>query len=155
MSAATRQRFLLDELRAAVPSAAVRSPEVSAGSVAWHLHHLYLSMSGISRALLECDTPPEGRPTPTGRLVLTTGFIPRGGAKSPDVAIPREESAPDELAEMLDRAEELLDRAAETGRDAWFRHFVLGSLRRDQALKFVRVHNRHHLRIIRDILKKG
>jgi hypothetical protein len=36
-------------------------------------------------------------------------------------------------------------------RSGFSRHFAFGVLRRDKALRFMEIHNRHHLRIISDI----
>ncbi|NNE43457.1 MAG: hypothetical protein HKN12_04560 [Gemmatimonadetes bacterium] len=155
MNPTLRQRFRLEELRRAAESPDVVVPEISAATVGWHVHHLCLSMTGISKALLKCTTPPEEPMLESTRSLLDGGTIPRGAAETPDVARPRTEATAAELAAMLDESERLLGLAAETAPDTWFRHVVLGPLRRDDALRFAEVHNRHHLEIIQDLLGAG
>jgi hypothetical protein len=82
------------------------------------------------------------------------GRIPRGRGKSPEVAFPRDDVTEDELLAMLDEFGRAVDEAKQLGADAWFDHFAFGILRRDRALKLIGIHNRHHLRIISDIVSK-
>ena len=84
-------------------------------------------------------------------MILATGRIPRGRAKAPEIAMPQEGIAGDELGGWFDNAVTWVERAAELPADRWFRHFALGVLDRDRALRFVEIHNRHHLQIISDI----
>lgn len=53
----------------------------------------------------------------------------------------------------LDTAEARVRDAVALPEDAWYDHHVFGPFRRDKVLWFMGVHNRHHLKIIRDILK--
>jgi hypothetical protein len=60
--------------------------------------------------------------------------------------------SPAELLTLLDQSERILTEAHDLDPKAWFRHFALGVLDRDKTLRFIRIHNRHHLRIISDIV---
>jgi len=143
----------IGELRRLASSSHGFAPQVSGWSVGMHIQHCALAMSGILSSLLGCEgPPPERSPNLVGRGVLMTGRIPRGAAQAPAVALPKRDVGQAELIEELARCERLLSSAPEMAENAWFRHFGLGVLRRDQALRFLAVHNDHHLRIIRDIL---
>ena len=56
---------------------------------------------------------------------------------------------------MLDQSVTLLTMAQMLDRGTWFTHPQLGTMNRDQGLKFALVHNRHHLRIVVDILRRA
>jgi hypothetical protein len=63
--------------------------------------------------------------------------------------------SPLELLSFLDEAGRMLPEARELDPGTWFEHFAFGILNRDKAVRFIGVHNRHHLRIISDIARKG
>lgn len=145
----------LEQLRGAVADAGTAAPAVSSWSVGEHIHHCCLSMIGISKSLRKSTTPmPRAQPTVPRIAVLRFGFIPRGRARSPSFVVPIPSVPPAELQAMLQQSTELLGMAHALERSAWFAHPFLGPMNRDQALKFVLVHNRHHLKIVADILKQ-
>ena len=121
-----------------------------------HIHHLCLAMEGVCESLLasEPPTPPVRRSLLTAAVFLS-GRIPRGRAQSPDPVIPTPGISGEALSSMLDSSAAQLNAAAVAHPQQWFRHFAFGVLDRDQTLKFIRIHNRHHLRIIDDILKSA
>lgn len=151
MTTSTDLRF--DALRAAIDSASARAPAISDWSVGRHVEHCALAASSIARALLASDSQPPGGPTAAGWIVLLAGRIPRGRGRAPQAVVPVTERAPAELHARLDEAAALTERARRADPAAWFRHFGLGVLRRDRALRFLDIHHRHHLRIVRDILR--
>lgn len=143
----------LESLRAAVPECDAIAPSVSGWSVGEHIHHCCLSMIGISKSLRKSTPPaPRARPSLPRSVVLVMGFIPRGRAKSPSFVVPKPSMPQPELVALLDQSRALLTDASTLDRGTWFTHPFLGTMRRDQAFKFVLVHNRHHLRIVKDIL---
>ncbi len=148
----SRLTLQMAELRGLLASTEVEDAGVSGWSVGMHVQHCALAMAGIARELLGCDAPPPGKPTAVGWLVLKTGKIPRGGAQAPHDTIPDPDVATKVLEGMLTVSETLLDQVPEARESAWFQHFALGVLDRDRALRFVEIHNDHHLAIIDDIL---
>lgn len=145
----------IEEFRSAVVRADAVAPAVSLWSVGEHVHHCCLSMIGISKSLRKSTPPaPRVRPTVARTAVLYFGFIPRGRAKSPSFVVPKPSTPQAELRAMLGQSAELLAMAHDLDRSTWFTHPFLGPMQRDQALKFVLVHNRHHLKIVSDILKQ-
>lgn len=140
------------ELRGLLTNLDVEDPDVSAWSVGMHVQHCALAMRGIAKELLDCDSPPAGKPTAIGWLVLKTRKIPRGGAQAPEDTIPNPDVTSKVLDGLLTVSETLLDQVPDARKSAWFQHFALGVLNRDRALRFVEIHNDHHLAIIDDIL---
>ncbi len=141
------------DLRAAVANADVVATDVSAWSVGMHVHHCGRAMSQICDALGASKPPPP--PSKIGlvpSMILRAGRIPRGKGKASASILPREDVTPVELGALLDDCERKLADAVRLDQQAWFRHPVFGTLDRDGALRFVGIHNRHHVRIIEDIL---
>jgi hypothetical protein len=58
-----------------------------------------------------------------------------------------------ELEELLRESERRIEAARQISPNHWFRHFAFGVLDRDRTLKFIGIHNRHHARIVQDILR--
>ncbi len=140
-------------LRSAAARAAVRAPGVSGWSAGMHVHHCCLSTIEVCRALCASQPPaPAGNFSPLRELVFLTGRIPRGRARAPDRVTPKPDIGTQELLPLLDESDRQLELARQAPRDAWFRHFAFGRMTRDRTLKFLRIHNRHHARIIEDIL---
>lgn len=144
----------LAELRAVVPGAAVLVPAVSKWSAGMHVHHVCLAMIAVCKSLVASEPPPpsSGFSLVTSAIFLT-GRIPRGRGKSPDQAIPSAGVSRQELDSLLTESEHRIEEARQVSADHWFRHFAFGVLDRDRTLKFIGIHNRHHLRIVQDILR--
>ena len=143
----------LQELRRSLDHADRTAPEVSGWSVGMHIHHCELVMIGICRSMARSTLPPPRTGFNLLRsIVLLTGRIPRGRAQSPEEAVPTPDVPGTDLEKALDLAERMMDKTRKRKPDVWYRHFAFGVLRRDAALRVLEIHNRHHLRIIRDIL---
>lgn len=145
----------LDDLRAFVDRRDARSPEVSSWSVGMHIEHCCLAVNSVCGALVDSVPPPP----PAGfsllrSTMLKTGFIPRGRGRAPKAVIPTREPDGDELHATLERAEADLNAARELSPQAWFRHFVFGVMTRDESLRFLAVHNTHHIKIMRDVVAR-
>ena len=141
-------------LRACPDVAAARAPAVSGWSVGQHVEHCLLATIGIAAALAGSSPPP---PRPglalKRRMLILTGWIPRGRARAPAAVSPQVEPGIERLQALLEQADAALADAAQLPQDAWFRHFALGPMDRDTSLAFLAVHDRHHLKIVRDILR--
>ncbi len=91
-----------------------------------------------------------------GRLVLAVGFIPRGFAKAPERLYGVATSS-NELLALLEDVRALLERIGEPAFEAKeiavVRHPIFRGLTPEQTLRFVVVHTRHHLKIVRDIAR--
>ena len=146
----------LDELRAAVADADLCLPTVSGWSIGMHIHHCGLAMIAMSRALMASDPPPPpSRFSLITTLVFLTGRIPRGRGEAPDAAWPQQNVTQEALVALLDESERACAAAKKSDRVSWFKHFAFGTLDRDKTLRLIAIHNRHHLRIISDIMAAG
>jgi hypothetical protein len=129
---------------------------VSGWSPAEHVDHVCKVASLILDRLPSNEVLPKGISLP-GRLVLALCWIPRGVGKSPKRVL-GVRTTPAELQESLTRVESALaavDTAAvDAARSPNVPHPRFGGLTPSQALRFLFVHTEHHLKIVRDVLRK-
>jgi hypothetical protein len=57
-----------------------------------------------------------------------------------------------DIYQQLTAAKEALDKFSTLDKRHYFNHPVFGILNRNRSLRFLKIHTRHHLRIIRDIV---
>jgi hypothetical protein len=131
------------ELSAAIPR--------SAWCVAEHLDHTIKVASSTIQVLLKPTLPalPYGINF-MGRMVLTSGWIPRGRGNAPE-KLRGMPATKDELIARLTELDVILERTAATSdRDATpvLRHPLFGGLSFSQSLEFLVIHTNHHLKII-------
>lgn len=131
-----------------------RREAVSQWSVGMHLDHCVLSALRITEMLATSD-PAAGRPefSLLRRIVLFTGIIPRGRGRAPAPSLPAPEISRDQAEQGLLAADRALERMAGLGPETWWRHEVFGAMGPADTRRFIDVHNHHHLKIIRDIVK--
>jgi hypothetical protein len=151
-------RAQLDEIAALAtkdPEVLNRSaPRVSKWGVSEHLDHLTRVLRAVFAMILNGPEKPGGKMNLIGRVVLFTGFIPRGRGKSPD-AVRGKPATKDEILHAVEKCRKLLaeiDARAEAPLLPVFPHPFFGQLTRTQALRFLVVHNRHHFKIVRDVI---
>ena len=143
----------LNKLNNYIPSCSVKNEKVSKWSVGMQIEHCLVGTRGICSALVN-SKPYTGKIKKgfVRRLILLTGIIPRGRGKSPNAVIPNDQTTESALRELLAEASLSAQKAAESDCDCWWKHFAFGVMKRDEALKFVEIHNKHHLKIVSDIL---
>jgi hypothetical protein len=135
----------------------LRAVSVSNWSVAEQIEHLRRSDHSIIDAVtgLDTDNSPEGSMKMIGRIVLATGFIPRGRGRAPSAVKPLEvqpANLPGQLKDVADRFTSLADDLERLSASrATIRHPALGYFTASQMLAFSGIHHHHHLKIIRDI----
>lgn len=144
------------------PARAERSrPAVSAWSVSQHADHVSRADATIVEHLERALAGGGGRRARGvsifGRLVLFTGYIPRGVGKAPAMTRPAPHSEPAEVAARLATERRRIagwaPRLGElVGLDPNLRHPYFGGLDAAQWLRFVQVHHRHHRKIVDAIL---
>jgi len=138
---------------------AARAEAVSGWSVAQQLEHLGLTgnrvLDAVDAILRDPATPPRGRPNPAGWLLLLTGRIPRGRIKTRDEWAPPDSSperARQGVAALTERTAALAARAGELAAGLATRaHPVLGQFDARRWLRFLVIHQDHHLRLVHDI----
>ena len=148
----------LDELASHAQYGDCVHADVSGWSIGEHLEHIVLANTQVAERLLaNCSEQPEkGEPLSLiGRIVLFTGYIPRGKGRAPESVIPRRaaDSSFDGVLRKLRQLDQRLDADADAIRRSRyaFPHPVFGLLSPTQWIRFANFHTRHHLKIIREI----
>jgi DinB superfamily len=138
------------------------APAVSKWSVKDHLEHLSIANGGIVSWIERArDGDPDldtgGGPNLAGRIVLLLGAFPRGRGKAPERTLPRGTSAEELTAKFRgigERVKALEGSLAQIQASRATRnHFAFGNLNAAQWLQFAVIHDNHHQKIIRDVLK--
>ena len=140
-----------------VPELLVCNERVSGWCPAEHLDHMAKVAGSVVHVLAKEDAQPRPGVTLIGRLVMLVGWIPRGLGKAPKRLTGTRASAED-IDAALARIEQELDAlppaAFSASRGSIVAHPRFGGLTPPQALRFIVVHNDHHLKIVRDILPR-
>ncbi len=145
----------LDELDKHLPKWADKNEKISKWTVGMQIEHCLLGTRRIcSGVAISKPYPGKIKKGLVRRIIFLTGTIPRGRGKAPDASIPNEATTESDLRELLREANRSVQKAAESDDDCWWEHFMFGVFKRDEALQFVKIHNKHHLKIISDILSK-
>lgn len=150
-----------DEWLASPATARQHAPTISGWSVTQHADHLTqadaLILPRLERALADRPDGPRRRITLGGRIVLWTGYIPRGAGKAPPPTRAAAEPDPAVVRSRLARERDQVARLGEqldllaalpTGLD----HPYFGRLDGGQWLRFLEIHHHHHAKIVREIL---
>ena len=149
--------FLTDELRMLegfIPHRDSLNTDVSKVDVAWHLDHSLKVILAIIDSLEASDHKNLKRSFNPGRtLVLVSGKIPRGGGKAPSFVMPPNEIYTQELYDQLEEAYSKLMVMDSLPKNAHFKHYAFGYLDKKDSKRFLEIHTKHHLEIIKDILK--
>lgn len=132
------------------------NPAVSKASVGWHLSH---SLKVIINVVGELETSKPERFVKQFNfkriLVMTTGKIPRGIAKSPRRVLPDDDLEPETVEKQIGETEKKIGKINSLPKNAFFQHPFFHQMNRDQTKKFLTIHTEHHLKIVRDILKSS
>nr|WP_299487057.1 DUF1569 domain-containing protein [uncultured Allomuricauda sp.] len=129
--------------------------KVSKVDVAWHLDHMLKTINVICKSL-EVSNPEEYRSNFnfTRAVIYTLGDFPRGVAKSPRVVRPPDVIATEDLYRQLEMAKENLKAIQRLDAKAHFEHPYFDVLNKKQSIRFLKIHTGHHLKIVRDIVRK-
>ena len=128
--------------------------EVSKVDVAWQLDHILKTINRITEAIEKSNPENYSSSTNAMRILsLTAGYIPRGRAQSPDIVKPPDNILTEDLLQQIKEARANIEKLKQLDENSYFNHFVFGDLKKAHTIRFLEVHTKHHLKIIKDILK--
>ena len=144
----------LDEMEEYIHFRKTLDTNVSKVDIGWHLDHSLKVINGVFTTLRNSD-PEKHRPKFSfSRLVVFTfGRFPRGKAKAPEAVLPGPEADQMELMARFQEARENFNSFDSLHKNNYFRHPYFNHLNKKQSKRLLEVHTRHHLKIIRDILR--
>jgi len=145
----------LNEVASYIDLRDTKSLEVSEASVAWHMDHIYLMVNQLHKALKYSDESNyKAESNKIRDYVFTSNTLPRGKVTAPESVRPAENVAINTLQMHYDEALATVEKLPMLAEKKHFNHPILGTMNRDETIKFLMIHTEHHLKIIRDILKK-
>ncbi|OEK05531.1 hypothetical protein BFP71_09730 [Roseivirga misakiensis] len=143
-----------DKIESLIPLRDSLNAEVSKSDVAWHIDHMLKVVNKIYDSLSSSDPTEYKYQFSLARpFVFLWGDFPRGIATSPKVVLPPDNINTADIYTQLKEARDKMDRFDELPKKSFFYHFAFKNLNRRRTKRFIEVHTKHHLKIIRDILK--
>jgi len=127
---------------------------ISKAPVKWHLLHMLQLINAVYRSVEQskvADYNPKF--SPVWMIVSSTGRIPRGRAKAPKSLNPTYDISEKDILTELEKAKQTLKKWDQLQKNNYFQHPVFNALNKRKTKRFIKIHTRHHLRIIKDILK--
>lgn len=148
-------QHLLNKLQSNISTLNKVNLEVSGGSVGWHIEHSLKTIDQIVNACKNSNPSKYQWHFNFNRFLILsiTKKIPRGKAKAPKVVRPEGEINQEILALSLEKVKEHLQNWKGLDVNAHFPHPYFGVLNKKETENFLVLHTKHHLMIIKDILK--
>jgi hypothetical protein len=144
----------ISELEGKIQDQHLLNTHISKAAVGWHIEHSLLTLKVIINALKKSN-PENYKSTFDIRrqVVMLLGMIPRGKVKAPAAVRPAETFTEASLRQHVLSVREALQSLDRLTPNHFFTHPFLGDFKLKPALKFMKVHTHHHLKIINDIIK--
>ena len=144
----------IEEIESLIPKASISNPNISVSGVDWHLDHTLKVIISICDVLKKSDpTKYKSSFNISWQAISLTGTIPRGRGKAPEFTKAKEEIKVADIQSQLEEAKSALQSIESLPANSYFKHPYFGMLNLKGAQKFLRIHTRHHLKIMRDIIK--
>jgi hypothetical protein len=145
---------LVNQLETKIEHSEKLNPAISKASVGWHVQHSLMVVLQIINAMEKSNAAEyQYKFSMRKFIVYTLNKIPRGKARAPEVAVPKEKMNADEMKKTIDLLKTRLSVLDTLQPDNYFRHPYFGNLNVKAAIKMLNLHTRHHLYIINDIIK--
>jgi hypothetical protein len=144
----------IQQLQHSISNESVLNTHVSAANVAWHIDHSLRVITSI------CTTLSNSNPSQykwsfnlVRTLVYITGSIPRGKGKAPKAVISTDVITPDSLQQQISLAKEAIILLESLPANSFFKHPYFGLLNLKSSIVFLKIHTKHHQKIINAIIK--
>ncbi len=151
--------FLMEELKLLalyVPEFDKMNEQVSSVSVGWHLEHSLKVINVVVENLKQSDPLEYRRRINLSWIyIVLRGGIPRGRGKSPKIVKPEGVISRDRLKANLLKCQHQIELLESFHNNCHFAHPYFGILNVKSTKKFLKIHTRHHLSIISDVLKEN
>jgi hypothetical protein len=144
---------LLNQLEAKIVHYETINLSVSQTSVAWHIDHSLKVANSVITVLQKSEANYKWDFNLKRTYFLLRKSIPRGKAKAPKSVQSFEEITIKDIERQLKTARFLIQEMEIMDEKTNFVHPFIGNLNLKQAILFLEVHTKHHLKIIIDIIK--
>lgn len=145
---------LINELETKIPHSEKINTTISAGSVGWHIHHSLLVCLQIIQAVEKSDPKNyKWKFNLNKSFVYTFNKIPRGKGKAPESVKPKELMDTAEMKKTFELLKARLPVLETLQPNNYFNHPYFGNLNVKATIKMLKLHTKHHISIINDIVK--
>ena len=143
----------LDELYNYLPHIDQLNNTVSTVNVGWHIEHSSLVIIKIIETISKSDPKNYKWKFNLKRsfLFLLNKF-PRGKAKAPEIVKPKQNEKVD-FVQLLIQTKEALQKLKQADQNQYFLHPFFGNLNKKNTFIMLDIHTRHHLAIVKDIIR--
>ncbi len=145
---------LINELESKIPQNEKLNTAVSQASVGWHIQHSLLVALQIIQAV-ERSNPENYRWkfNLNKTLIYILNKIPRGKARAPESVVPKETMDAEKMKKNFELLRSRLDVFNTLHFNNYFKHPYFGDLNVRSTIKMLKLHTKHHIGIINDIIK--
>jgi hypothetical protein len=144
----------LSELELYVPQLETTNSKITNSNIGWQIDHSLRVIFGVSTQLEESN-PNEFKSKFSfiKFIVMTTKYIPRGKAKAPKSVRNENPITEKTIREFLEKTKIQVAKIEGLDKNGHFPHPYFGSMKKKEAIRFIEIHTKHHLKIIRDVLR--
>jgi len=145
---------LLNQLESYIPDFEKTNPAVSQSTIGWQIDHSLIVINAVVNELKNAN--PENYKWKFNKIriiIQITNKIPRGKVRVPKSVKPIDVATIEDLNVKLELAKKNLAEMETLPAKSYFTHPFFGDLELKSAIWFLKLHTKHHLKIIKDILK--
>ena len=145
---------LLIDIEKLVPFKDKTNSKISTSNIGWQLDHSLKVINNVCTILEKKHSKKYKKDFNAWRAILfPLGYIPRGKGKAPKFVNEQNPISAQSLHSQIDDAKASINRTELLDKNAYFIHHVFGNLSKQNTLRFLEIHTKHHLKIVNDILK--
>ena len=145
----------LNLLESYIPHSKSLDTNVSKVAISWHLDHSLKVLNAVAESMEKSDpTLFRNNFTLIGKICFKLGYFPRGKAKAPKYVKPPEVILDSAIVSQLAEARQHIKEINNLDDNAYFRHPLFGHINKKRVFRFMDTHTKHHLKIVKSILKK-
>jgi hypothetical protein len=145
---------LINELETKITHREKTNNTVSDASVGWHIHHSQLVVLQIILALERSNPESYRWKFNLNRFfVYTLNKIPRGRGKAPESVKPKEQADAAKMNKTFEILKARLPLLDALQPNNYFKHPYFGDLNVKAAIKMLKIHTKHHIDIVNDIIR--
>jgi hypothetical protein len=146
---------LLNQIESHIPQQEKINLTVSQSTVGWQLDHSLLVINGIIAQLSQSNPKHfRWRFNLNRTYIQCRNSIPRGKAKAPKQVRPAETITIEDLQNKLALAKNNIVLLESLPKNSYFTHPYFGDLNLKSTVWFLKLHTKHHLKIVNDIINK-
>ncbi|MDG1332640.1 MAG: DUF1569 domain-containing protein [Crocinitomicaceae bacterium] len=142
----------VQELESSISHFDSKQESVSKVPIAWHLEHIMLVINGVIGTMVLSD-PKDFNPkfNAKKKLFFAIGKFPKGRARAPKSVTPKTEITEERLRDHISKTKHQTAKLSSLPEKAFFKHAIFGELHLNDSIRFLEMHNEHHLKIVRSI----